>query len=86
MVMKSYSRIYRLLFEKESEKEKQMAKGVKVEKEHKDLYDDIKEYLPREWTLEKFAGRIANAHVSEFIDYYDRLAILEKEARKALKS
>jgi hypothetical protein len=53
----------------------QLAMGIKVEVEHKDLYAYIKTNgLPDEKT---FYSMIAKAHIKEMPDYYTRLAAME---------
>lgn len=52
--------------------EKQIEKGINVEKEHTNS--------------EKLAREIAMDHISEIPDYYDRLDKMEKDAKKDLKT
>ena len=63
----------------EEDADKLVQAGVKVEKEHKSLYDIMKDMLPEEWqTPDKFYAKIATAHILEMKDYYDKLDKIEK--------
>ena len=54
--------------------------GTKVEKEHKSLYDVMKDVLPEEWqTPDKFYAKIATAHIIEMKDYYSKLDKMENK-------
>jgi hypothetical protein len=61
----------------------ELKKGIKVEEEHKDLYDlFVKEFkkLGSDMPLSKedFYKKIAQAHLAERPDYYTELAKMEK--------
>ena len=62
----------------------QLSEGIKVEKEHKDIYDGLrklfKEKMP--WTLDQFSEKIAKAHLEEFDDYYTRRKWKKKLKRR----
>jgi len=62
--------------------------GVKVEKEHKEIYDDLKKKFGEKfpWTLDEFYKKIAMAHLDEFKDYYTKLKKMEEEANKNMKN
>ena len=59
----------------------QLEMGIKVEKEHKDIYDALKEKFGDEfpWTLDEFAQKIADVHLEELDDYYTRLKEIEQK-------
>jgi len=59
--------------------------GIKVEKEHKNIYDELKKKFGDDfpWTLDQFAEKVAKAHLEEIKDYYTRLKKMEQEAKKA---
>jgi len=64
---------------------KELELGIKVEKEHLDIYNEIKALLDKNdiemlWTVDEFAEKIAKAHFEEMKDYYTRL--VEMEAKK----
>jgi len=65
----------------------QLSEGIRVEKEHKDIYDHLKKLLGDDmpWTLDQFSENIAKAHLEEFDDYYTRLKKMEEEAKKEMK-
>lgn len=62
----------------------QIEQGIEVEKEHKDVYDEISEILGDKmpWTLDEFAEKIAKAHLKEMDDYYTRLKKMESNKEK----
>ena len=62
--------------------------GIGVEKEHKDIYEELKGKFGDEfpWTLDEFAERVAKAHLKEFKDYYSRLKKMEDMAKKDKKA
>ena len=66
----------------DSESEKQLKKGIKVESEHCDIYEELEEYLfthniQTPWSKEEFYEKIAKSHIKEIPDYYDRLEKME---------
>jgi hypothetical protein len=66
------------------EGETQLAKGIKVEREHEDLYRHLcKEFpdLASFMSLDEFAEWITKAHFREFEDYYIRLEKMEAEGK-----
>jgi len=68
----------------------QMTAGLKVEKEHKNLYDFLKAWADLndiEFPLsdDEVYGWILAAHVDELDDYYTRLAEMEKSAKSPVK-
>jgi predicted DNA-binding protein len=66
--------------------ESQIEQGIKIEKEHKDVYDALCKKFGDDmpWTLEEFAKKIAEAHLEELDDYYSRLKQMEQEAEKEI--
>ena len=69
---------------------KQIERGIKVEEEHKKLYNFIKNALEKndvEMPLEPrdFYKMIAVDHIDEIKDYYTRLDRMETEAKKEKK-
>ena len=63
---------------------KELAMGIKVEKEHLDVYKEIKKILGKDtpWTLDEFTEKIAKAHLKEIKNYYTLLKKMEKDAKK----
>jgi hypothetical protein len=62
----------------------QLKKGLKVEKEHKDLYEYYTSFLKKHniknpLTIDEFAEYIAKSHLREISDYYDRLDDMENK-------
>lgn len=62
------------------ELQKQLKKGTDVEKEHKDLFDSIKDDI--EMSPEEFYKQIAIAHIKEIPNYYDLLQEMEDSAKE----
>lgn len=65
--------------------EEALRKGAKVESEHMTTYAALKQYVTahKKWPAPNlFFAMIAKDHIDEIPDYYDRLAIMEKEAKK----
>ena len=66
--------------------DEQLKKGIKVESEHCDIYEELKEWMDKTfqeystmpWTKEEFYEKISKAHIKEIPDYYDRLEKIEK--------
>lgn len=63
----------------------QIRKGMKIEKEHTDVYNFLKRYLDENsldmpFSEYEFYKMIAQAHLREMPDYYDRLEKMEKES------
>ena len=62
----------------------QLEKGIKIEKEHGDLYNFIEDYLSS-YNMEmpltevEFCEIIAKAHLRELPDYYSRLENIENK-------
>jgi len=70
----------KLIFKSQS----QLNTGIKVEREHDDLYNYFEKYLKTKgikMPIDKneFAKKIALVHLKELNDYYDKLAIMEGE-------
>lgn len=61
----------------------QLEMGIEIEKEkeHKDVYEQIKKMCGNKftWTLEQFAENIAKAHIKEIPNYYDLLKKMENQ-------
>lgn len=54
----------------------QLSKGIRVEQEHKDLYDYFKKHCTGECKMlsrNEFFGSIAKAHIKEDKKYYTKL-------------
>ena len=65
---------------KEEFDSKELEMGIKIESEHNDVYEYLKDhfkYMPI--SKEEFYERIAKAHLREIPDYYSRLKVMEKE-------
>jgi len=67
--------------------EEQLKKGTKTESEHSDLWKLISDWAEEKeidapMTAEEFYKHIAQAHVKEIPDYYDRLDKMETEAKE----
>ena len=62
--------------------------GIKVEKEHSDIFNELKKKLGKDfsWTLEEFAKKVAEAHLEEIPDYYKRLKVMEDSYKGKLKN
>lgn len=63
-------------------KKSELEMGIKVEKEHLDVYDEIKSLLAKNdiempWTQDEFAEKIAKAHLKEMENYYTELSKME---------
>ena len=62
----------------------QLEMGIKIEKEHNDIYEYLCKYL-KDNELEmplsedEFAEKIAKAHLREMDDYYTRLIKMEND-------
>jgi hypothetical protein len=68
----------------------QLAIGIKVEEEHKDLYNFFRNFckvngLKMPITEERFYEIIALAHLREIKDYYTRLKNMENSAKQPNK-
>jgi len=65
-------------------KNKELEMGIKVEKEHLDVYNEIKKILGEDtpWTLDEFAEKIAKGHIKEIKNYYTLLKKMEDGANK----
>lgn len=66
----------------------QLEMGIKVESEHKNIYDMLKTYLTKHkvkmpFSEEEFFKYIAKAHLSELPDYYSRLEKMEKSINES---
>lgn len=69
-------------FKDYTEYDKELEMGIKIEKEHNDLYNEISDYFKDRnekcpWTAEHFYEKIAKAHIKEVPDYYTRLKLVE---------
>ena len=62
---------------------KEMEMGIEVEKEHSDIYNQLKKMFGEDipWTLDEFAKKIAKGHFKELKDYYTRLKNMEGSAK-----
>ena len=60
---------------------KELSMGIEVEKEHSDIYNELKKMFGEDipWTLEEFTAKIAKGHFKELKDYYTRLKKMEEE-------
>jgi len=69
---------------KKASNSKELEMGIKVEKEHLDVYNEIKKILGEDipWTVDEFAEKIAKGHLKEFKDYYTLLKKMEEKAQK----
>jgi hypothetical protein len=70
------------------EGETQLARGIKVEREHEDLYRHLCKKFPdlaSFMTLDEFAEWITKAHLRELDDYYTRLDKMEAEGKAEKK-
>jgi len=61
--------------------------GIKVEKEHLDIYKELKNYLEKNnleilWTEDEFAEKVAKAHLKEMKNYYTELKKMESKSGK----
>lgn len=70
---------------KKMKKGGELERGIEVEKEHKDLYEELKKRLkskniPMIIGEEEFYQKIAEAHLKESPDYYKLLDKMEKDA------
>lgn len=61
--------------------QQQLAKGISVESEHRDLWEALKRGRPLS-EIDIYA-MIAKAHLREIPDYYTRLARMERAAKNA---
>lgn len=69
------------LLSKEDKHKEQIQMGIEVEKEHDPTIDKIeKEFDIEVKDREEIYQSIAQDHLDEFDDYYDRLDYMEKEA------
>ena len=64
--------------------DKQLELGLKIEKEHNDIYDFLDKYfkdnnIANPLTEREFYEMIAKAHIKEIPDYYTKLIKVEKE-------
>ena len=68
----------RLKANPELDKMDDLKAGIEVEKEHADLYNELKQKFGDEMTmtLEEFAEGIARAHIAEDGNYYKKLMIV----------
>ena len=65
-----------------SSKETELEMGIKVEKEHLDIYREIESLLKKNdisipWTEDEFAEKVAKAHLKEMENYYTELKKME---------
>jgi len=71
--------------------QKELEAGIKIESEHKDVYNFFKSFcdkhnLEMPITDTEMYKMIAKSHLKEISDYYTRLKKMEKEADKKLKA
>lgn len=62
----------------------ELEKGIEVESEHGNIYEQIDSYLESfnvgmPWSKKEFYKKIAEAHLKEIPDYYTRLEKMERE-------
>ena len=73
-------------FDKFNESEdSQLEIGTKIESEHCNIFEELDSYLESfnvsmPWSKEEFYKKIAEAHIKEIPDYYDRLIKMEKDS------
>lgn len=78
--------VLELLSPKEKHDE-QLKMGIEVEKEHDPTIDKIEQKYNIEFEdREEVYSGIAEDHLDEFNDYYDRLEAMENEAEAELKA
>ena len=68
---------------KVAEKKTELELGIEVEKEHLNIYKEVKSLLKKNdieipWTEDEFAEKIAKAHLKEMDNYYTELKKMEK--------
>lgn len=69
--------------------ETQLQKGIKVEKEHEDVYDYFERFLKKHdlempLSRKEFYGMVAKAHISELKNYYTKLEKIEPNHKEAM--
>lgn len=57
----------------------ELEQGIKVESEHKDVYDFLSSKVDMPISSDEFYKMIAEAHLREIPDYYTRLKKMEKQ-------
>ena len=67
-------------------KKTELEMGIKVEKEHLNIYKEIKSLLEKNdikipWTEDEFAEKVAKAHLKEIGNYYTELKKMEDKAK-----
>ena len=70
-----------------AKRSKELEMGVKVEKEHLNIYNELKTLLKSKdidmpWTEDEFAEKVAKAHLKEMKNYYTELKKMENKAGK----
>jgi len=75
------------IYLKEAGYSEELQKGIKVEKEHSDVYKFFEKFLKEKnvempITLDEFAEMVAKAHIKEMSDYYTKLAKIEGDTHK----
>jgi len=65
-----------------AEEKTELEKGIEVEKEHSDVYDELASFLSEHdlempFSKHEFAKKIAKAHLEEMKNYYDELLKME---------
>ena len=71
---------------KVSGKKTELEMGIKVEKEHLNIYKEVKSLLGKNgikmpWTEDEFAEKVAKAHLKEMKNYYTELKKMEDKAK-----
>lgn len=79
--------IFVKILQENSSKQSQIKIGIKVEEEHKDVYELFKKEFEKigktiPLTETELYQMIAEAHLREISDYYTRLKKMENEAKK----
>ena len=65
-----------------SSKKTELEMGIEVEKEHLNIYKEVKDLLEKNdidipWTEDEFAEKVAKAHLKEMGNYYTELKKME---------
>ena len=69
-----------------SGKQTELEMGIEIEKEHLNIYKEIKALLEKNdikmpWTEDEFAEKVAKAHLKEMKNYYTELKKMEDKAK-----
>lgn len=73
---------------KEEFDSKELEMGIKIESEHGDVYQELKDWMKKTyqdyssmpWSEKEFYEKIAKSHLREMPDYYTKLNKMEKDA------